>query len=210
MGERATGRLPAGYDLPVFRRRATSETTDSDRATSGADPGDSGKGRPTPSRKEAEAARRDRAKPPLDKKSAARADRDSARVDRLKQREAMFKGDEAALGPRDKGPVRRFARAYVDSRYTLGEFMLPFVVVFLVLSFVPSVAVRGYAILTFYAFMVLLAITTIILARRVAKEAAVRYPNEDTKGLAIYAAMRSMQLRRMRLPRPQVARGERP
>ena len=196
----------------MFRRRATSETTDSDRATSGADPnaGDAGKGRPTPSRKEAEAARRDRAKPPMDKKSAARADRDSARVDRLKQREAMFKGDEAALGPRDKGPVRRFARAYVDSRYTLGEYMLPFVVVFLVLSFVPSVAVRGYAILTFYAFMVLLAITTIILARRVAKEAAVRYPNEDTKGLAIYAAMRSMQLRRMRLPRPQVARGERP
>ena len=202
----------AGYDLPVFRRRATSETTDSDRATSGADPNavDTGKGRPTPSRKEAEAARRDRAKPPMDKKTAARADRDSARVDRLKQREAMFKGDEAALGPRDKGPVRRFARAYVDSRYTLGEYMLPFVVVFLVLSFVPSVAVRGYAILTFYAFMVLLAITTIILARRVAKEAAVRYPNEDTKGLALYAAMRSMQLRRMRLPRPQVARGERP
>jgi len=196
----------------VFRRRATSETTDSDRATSGADPNaaDAGKGRPTPSRKEAEAARRDRAKPPMDKKSAARADRDSARVDRLKQREAMFKGDEAALGPRDKGPVRRFARAYVDSRYTLGEYMLPFVVVFLVLSFVPSVAVRGYAILTFYAFMVLLAITTIILARRVAKEAAVRFPNEDTKGLALYAAMRSMQLRRMRLPRPQVARGERP
>ena len=196
----------------MFRRRATSETTDSDRATSGADPnaGDAGKGRPTPSRKEAEAARRDRAKPPMDKKSAARADRDSARVDRLKQREAMFKGDEAALGPRDKGPVRRFARAYVDSRYTLGEYMLPFVVVFLVLSFVPSVAVRGYAILTFYAFMVLLAITTIILARRVAKEAAVRFPNEDTKGLALYAAMRSMQLRRMRLPRPQVARGERP
>jgi hypothetical protein len=196
----------------VFRRRATSETTDSDRATSGADPNavDTGKGRPTPSRKEAEAARRDRAKPPMDKKTAARADRDSARVDRLKQREAMFKGDEAALGPRDKGPVRRFARAYVDSRYTLGEYMLPFVVVFLVLSFVPSVAVRGYAILTFYAFMVLLAITTIILARRVAKEAAVRYPNEDTKGLALYAAMRSMQLRRMRLPRPQVARGERP
>ena len=196
----------------MFRRRATSETTDSDRATSGADPNaaDAGKGRPTPSRKEAEAARRDRAKPPMDKKSAARADRDSARVDRLKQREAMFKGDEAALGPRDKGPVRRFARAYVDSRYTLGEYMLPFVVVFLVLSFVPSVAVRGYAILTFYAFMVLLAITTIILARRVAKEAAVRYPNEDTKGLALYAAMRSMQLRRMRLPRPQVARGERP
>ena len=196
----------------MFRRRATSETTDSDRATSGADPNaaDAGKGRPTPSRKEAEAARRDRAKPPMDKKSAARADRDSARVDRLKQREAMFKGDEAALGPRDKGPVRRFARAYVDSRYTLGEYMLPFVVVFLVLSFVPSVAVRGYAILTFYAFMVLLAITTIILARRVAKEAAVRFPNEDTKGLALYAAMRSMQLRRMRLPRPQVARGERP
>ena len=193
----------------MFRRRSTSdgaEVVAADDTSLAA----GGKGRATPSRKEAEAARRDRAKPPMDKKTAARADRDSARVDRLKQREAMFKGDEAALGPRDKGPVRRFARAYVDSRYTLGEYMLPFVVVFLVLSFVPSVAVRGYAILTFYAFMVLLAITTIILARRVAKEAAVRYPNEDTKGLALYAAMRSMQLRRMRLPRPQVARGERP
>ncbi len=196
----------------MFRRRETSETTTPGRASAGSTEttGEVGKGRPTPSRKEAEAARRDRVKPPTDRKSAARADRDSARSERMKQREAMFKGDEAALGPRDRGPVRRFARAYVDSRFTLGEYMLPFVVVFLVLSFIPSVAVRGYAILTFYAFMLMLTVTTVVMASRVRKEAAKRFPDEDTKGIALYAAMRSLQLRRMRLPRPQVARGERP
>lgn len=128
----------------------------------------------------------------------------------MKQREAMFKGDEAALGPRDKGPARRFARAYVDSRYMIGEFMLPFVVVFLALSFVPSVSVRGYAILAFYLFMLALAVGTLLMARRLRNEVAERFPDEPAKGIGLYAAMRSLQLRRMRLPRPQVARGERP
>ena len=34
-----------------------------------------------------------------------------------------------------------------------------------------------------------------------------RFPNESTKGLGLYAAMRAMQFRRMRVPGPRVARG---
>ena len=34
-----------------------------------------------------------------------------------KQREALANGDERYLPARDKGPVRRFVRDYVDSRF---------------------------------------------------------------------------------------------
>lgn len=41
-----------------------------------------------------------------------------------RQREAMASGDERYLPVRDKGPVRRFARDYVDSRWCVAEFFL--------------------------------------------------------------------------------------
>ena len=53
-----------------------------------------------------------------------------------RQREAMASGDERYLPARDKGPVRRFARDYVDSRFRVAEFFLPLAVVILVLSMV--------------------------------------------------------------------------
>ena len=35
---------------------------------------------------------------------------------------------------RDKGPVRRFIRDYVDARWNIGEFMLPVMLIVLALS----------------------------------------------------------------------------
>jgi len=169
-----------------------------------------GKGRATPSRKEAEAARKERAKPQLDRRAAAKATRVAAAGDRAKARAALASGDTRYLPARDKGPVRRFARDYVDSRRTLGEFMLPLVVLFLFISFIHNNTVRGYAIVAFYLFMIALLVTTTTLALRVRKIAEARFPGEETHGVGFYTAMRSMQLRRMRLPKAQVKVGDKP
>ncbi len=52
-------------------------------------------------------------------------------------------GDERYFLERDKGPVRRFLRDYVDSRRTVAEFFLPMILVVLLLSFVPFPADFG-------------------------------------------------------------------
>jgi len=192
----------------VFRRRSQTATTDAD-GVSTATPAN-GKGRATPSRKDAEAARKERSKPQLDKRAAAKAARVAAQGDRAKARAALASGDERYLPARDKGPVRRFARDYVDSRRTIGEFMLPLVAVFLFVSFINNNTLRGYAIIAFYLFMIALLVTTTALGLRVRKQAEARFPDEPTRGVGLYAAMRSMQLRRMRLPKARVKVGEPP
>jgi hypothetical protein len=193
----------------VFSRRSASDADKAARAAaeSAAAAEAAGKGRPTPSRKEAEAARKERAKPQLDKRAAAKAARQASIADRAKARAALASGDTRYLPPRDQGPVRKFARDYVDARRSLGEFMLPLVVVFLLVSFIHNNTLRGYAIIAFYLFMLALFVTTTAMGLRVRRLAEAQFPNEVTKGTGLYAAMRSMQLRRMRLPKAQVPVG---
>jgi Protein of unknown function (DUF3043) len=200
----------------LFRRNqnpSPSPSADGSAATAGASkapPG--GKGRATPSRKEAEAARRDRAKPPLDRRAAARAGRLATREDRIKARQALVSGDERALPARDKGPVRRFARDYVDSRRTPGEFMLPAMVLLLPLTLginvISNLAVRSYVVLATYLYMLTIMVGTTLMARRVKRQAAARFPDADLRGTGLYAAMRSVQPRRWRLPKARVKTGD--
>ena len=94
---------------------------------------DNRKGRPTPKRKEAEAANK-RPLVPVDRKSAAKAAREAQRERREREYKAMQTGDERYLPARDRGPVRRYVRDYVDARYSLGEFFLPIAAVCLVIQ----------------------------------------------------------------------------
>ena len=43
--------------------------------------------------------------------------------------------------------------------------------------------------------------------RLLKKEVARRFPDESAKGLTLYTLLRSTQLRRWRLPKPQIDRG---
>lgn len=45
---------------------------------------------------------------------------------------------------------------------------------------------------------------------RLKKRLAERFPDDKRRGAVAYALMRSLQMRRLRLPKPQVKRGERP
>ena len=50
----------------------------------------------------------------------------------------------------------------------------------------------------------------VLLANRFARYLRERFPDENLKGATLYGLMRTLQMRRMRLPKPQVARGEAP
>lgn len=172
------------------------------------------KNRPTPKRRDQEAARK-RPLVPTDRKAAARGARSSAAEARVRQREALLTGDEAHLPLRDRGPVRRYLRDTVDARFNVGEYLLPVMLLVLVASFVAQrLALGGLVLLVFvlvYALVIVGIVDGLLTWRRARKKAAARF-GEDAipRGAALYTVMRCFQLRRTRLPRPMVKRGQHP
>ncbi|MFI9049658.1 DUF3043 domain-containing protein [Streptomyces sp. NPDC053427] len=168
------------------------------------------KGRPTPKRSDAQSQRRSRAHTPTNRKDAAKAQREARRVDMARQREAMASGDERYLPVRDKGPVRRFARDYIDSRWCVAEFFLPMAVIILVLTMIRQPGIQNIALLLWLVIIVLIVLDSVVIWFRLGKVLRERFPNENLKGVKAYAIMRTLQMRRLRLPKPQVKRGQRP
>ncbi|MFT4213007.1 MAG: DUF3043 domain-containing protein [Microbacterium sp.] len=166
-----------------------------------------GKGRPTPSRAEQEAARRR----PLvaDTKEAKQRQRAEAAQQREKARAGMAAGDDRYLTARDKGPQRRFVRDWVDSRWHVAELVMPVMVIVLLLMFVNVTAVQTGAYVALWAFVLFAVIDMVITSARVKRAARARFGDRIEKGLGWYGAMRIVQMRFMRLPKPQVKRGDR-
>ncbi|MFJ7899000.1 DUF3043 domain-containing protein [Streptomyces sp. NPDC096198] len=168
------------------------------------------KGRPTPKRSEAQSQRRSVASTPVTRKDAAKRQREARRVQLEKQRQALAGGDERYLPARDRGPVRKFARDHVDSRFNVAEFFLPMAVIILALSLVKVASLQNIALLLWLVVIVLIVLDSILSAVRLRKRLGERFAGQSTKGAVAYALMRSLQMRRLRLPKPQVKRGERP
>ncbi|CAL9403387.1 putative protein [Streptomyces sp. enrichment culture] len=168
------------------------------------------KGRPTPKRSEAQTRRRSVASTSMTRKEAARRQREERRAALERQRQALASGDERYLPARDKGPVRRFARDFVDSRFNIAEWFLPMAVVILVLSMVQVPAMQNVALLLWLVVIVLIVIDSFVTGFRLRKRLNERFAGENKRGAVAYALMRSLQMRRLRLPKPQVKRGERP
>ncbi|WP_395296476.1 DUF3043 domain-containing protein [Kitasatospora hibisci] len=198
----------------MFRRRsddaaASAAVLEQDQTTQPRDP-QAKKGRPTPKRSEAEANRRTRVTVPKDRKEAARQAREKMRVEREKQRTALLEGDERHLPARDKGPVRKFVRDYVDARWSLAEFFLPAAVVILVFSVIKVPALQLLSNVLFLLFFVLVVLDFLRLGLGLRKQLGERFAGQNTRGAVAYGLMRILQMRRLRLPKPQVRRGEKP
>jgi hypothetical protein len=166
------------------------------------------KGRPTPTRKEAEAAARARAKVPRTRKEQLAAQRAARGESSARMREAMKTGDERFLPARDRGPVRRFIRDFVDSRFTLIELIVPILVVSMVLGYSRNETMRNAGSTLLFATMMLIVVDSVFLRFRLRRELGRRFPDESRKGTTLYAVMRSMQMRFMRLPKAQVRIGQ--
>ena len=191
----------------MFGRKKNRESGTPSATTYADRPG--AKNRPTPSRRDQEAARK-RPLVPTDRKAAARSSREASKIARAKQRAALLSGDEAALPARDRGPVKRFIRDAVDARWNVGEFMLPVMVLVLVLTLLTSYLPPGLVVLPILLVYGLVAagfLDVFLMWRRIKAKIIVRFGEAPPRGSAMYAVMRAFQMRRSRLPRPQVARG---
>ncbi|MEN0086376.1 MAG: DUF3043 domain-containing protein [Leifsonia sp.] len=169
-----------------------------------------GKGVPTPSRREQEAARK-RPLVPTDRKEAARAARAKQAEAREKARIGMAAGDDRYLTARDRGPQRRYVRDYVDARFSIGEFLIPVMLIVIVLTFLPWPAMQVYGLFALWGFFLIAVIDCFVLGFLVRRRVGEKFgATKVERGLRWYAAMRALQLRVMRLPKPQVKRGQYP
>jgi hypothetical protein len=182
------------------------------------------KGKPTPKRNQgrrgpvapapmttAEARRRRKEMGAKLTREERKADKVARRADMAERREKMMAGEDAYLLPRDKGPVRRFARDVVDSRRNvLGLFMPAALGLIFVMLAVPSLTVQRLLSPAMLVLVLIMVIDGVIVGRKVNKLVDQKFPDNTESGwkLGFYAASRASQLRRMRAPRPQVNRGD--
>jgi len=167
-----------------------------------------GKGRPTPTRKEAEAAAKARAKAPRTKREQAAVARRQRATAGQRQRQAMLNGDERYLPARDKGPVKRFIRDYVDRRFSIVEMLIPLLVVSLVLGWSGKPALVNASSLVLMITVLFVIIDMTFLSFRLRGQLKKRFPGQSQRGTTFYAIMRSMQMKFMRMPKARVKVGQ--
>jgi Protein of unknown function (DUF3043) len=220
--------------MPVFRRNSAGATegkaqgsqspqgAQTAEATENSKPAvQAGKGRPTPKRSVAEANRyrtvtgsttsgRGPVKAPDPRRKLTPDEKAKARDDRNRQLQAMRQGEEWALGPRDRGPAKRLARNYVDAHRRPMEFYMYALIVLIIALFAgrSDSALGNYMQIFLLVIIAIIAVDAWFLRRSVLKLVHEQLPKEPTRGLAFYAIMRALQLRRFRTPAPRVKPGD--
>ncbi|WP_425567045.1 DUF3043 domain-containing protein [Sphaerisporangium flaviroseum] len=155
---------------------------------------------------------------PTNRKEAYKQARERQAAERARAREGMLRGEERHLPPRDRGPARKLAREWVDSRRTISQYFLPVSLILLVVLWtIPmfggqtGMLLYSYAITILWPLMIVAVVgSSLWVAQRVKKEVAERLPDESLKGVGFYAAMRAMQIRRLRFPPPTLLPGGKP
>lgn len=208
-----------------FLRRSTpttvgADSADTDTAQGVNEPGrTAAKGRPTPKRREAEAKRRGPAPPPpRTQREAARLaranrpDKEERRAAANVRRERMAAGDDKYLMPRDRGPVKAYIRDVVDSRPHLVGLFMPLAVIVLISVVIPFPAAQQYLSLFSIIALATMIIEGVTLGISITRKARDRFPEVAISGLGTgwYAFTRASQLRKLRIPKPRVQRGENP
>jgi hypothetical protein len=172
-----------------------------------------GKGHATPTRKEREAANK-RPLVPTDRKLAAKEARAANAAARERARVGLAAGDERYLPARDKGPQKKFARDWVDARFSIGELLIPIMLVIILISFIQVPGSDPYIVANIangimWIFVAVLLVDVMIMSARM-KSRMVKKFGAVERGVRWYAMMRTLQMRFMRMPKPQVARKQFP
>ncbi len=153
---------------------------------------------PTPTRRQAEEARRQRLQPVLSKKEA-----------RLKEREARNRARDESMERVHARPYNALIRDWVDHRLNLAEFMMPLMLLVLVVALVGSTWLPAVMLVSMYAIwalVILLVLDTGWMWFGCRKQLKAHFPDQPLKGKMSYAISRAMLMRRSRQPAPRVKR----
>ncbi|WP_246179952.1 DUF3043 domain-containing protein [Kocuria coralli] len=165
------------------------------------------KGRPTPSRRQQEAARH-QPLVPKDRKAAKVNERQARREDRLYAQRRMASGDERYLPQRDRGAQRAFIRDWVDARFCMAEMLMPIAILALVFMLIPT-GLQEIGMAAFYALLVMVVLDSLLMVTGLKRAVRNKFGTVQS-GSGFYALTRSINWRSTRMPRPRVRRGQRP
>ena len=161
----------------------------------------SGKGRATPKRTDARAARAsERKAAPPDRKERSAARRKSMQ----EAREAMNQTDVSKLPATERVPELVYVRDLVDSRFYVGQALVWVMAAVVVLGLIPSL--QGISSFGGMAALLVIVAITIYDCRRIAALVQERFPDSPVR-VRFYAARRLFAPRRLRKPVPRVSRG---
>jgi hypothetical protein len=155
---------------------------------------------PTPTRREAEAARRERLNPTL-----------TPAQQRARDRGTKAKSREEQWSKVDNEPSRLLLRDFIDSRPGIAQWWMPIIMSALVLALAAMYAAPDLAVpATFVPYLALaaLGVHIFILWRQFRVLLAERMPGAPTRGLLVYLINRIISMRRFRVPLPRVKPGE--
>jgi len=210
-------RTNKGADSPDRGAKSKAKSsTDLDPVVDTRPDGQQGKGRATPSRKQAEQAKVRPLVGPKTKTANMTKEqrREASRLARERYNQGMRTGEDRYLPARDKGPIKRFTRDWVDSRRSFAEYFIWIAIAMLLILAVMQQASPTLAMVIMLGIYVMLFVLVGDLYRRSRqlKRALHAKFGEDAvpKGSVRYGVMRIMQFRRGRQPKPQVARGQYP
>ena len=162
----------------------------------------SGKGAPTPKRRDAASNQRKRFGESADK----RTERADVRRARAQARAGLLAGDERYFPTRDRGPVRAYVRNYIDSRMGAGEFFVYGAVLVMVLSLIKSATLQTIVVYGWMTMLILVVLDTFYLTFRLRRALKSRF-TEGTRGAVSYGLLRALQVRPLRVPKPRVRIG---
>jgi hypothetical protein len=198
----------------MLRRRSIADEPSTEPVDPSADVV-AGKGRPTPKRRDT-TPNRGPVQAPKTRKEAVSWQKQQAKrggstpgskkpMSNQAYREALRRGDPAALPRRDQGPTRKIARDWVDSHRMLSNYMLILFPLMLVGYFIP------YLNIAVIALLVVIVVEWYTTGRRIRGLAQSRLDEvrEGPWSLAFYAGSRAYMPRRWRMPGPQVQMGDR-
>jgi Protein of unknown function (DUF3043) len=174
----------------------------------------SGKGRPTPKRRESE-GRRGPLSAPMTRKEAYARQKQLSKQQRssraaakprtaAEQRAALRRGDPSVLPRRDQGPTRKLARDYVDSHRLLSNYLLLLFPIMIAGFIYPMLQIAVLAV--FFGLLV----EWYFLGRRIRVLSLKRFGEAQGGNMSIgfYAGSRAYMPRRWRLPAPQYEIGD--
>lgn len=157
------------------------------------------KSEPTMTRKQAEAARMERLHPNLSPKEQRKADR-----------EARYKARAETWDKVEASPERTLARDFVDTRWTITEFLLPAMILVMAAGMATAAwpVLSSMIMLSLWVLLIASFINTWLMWRSFQKVLAARLPGTSTRGLLMYMYNRALMIRRFRRPAPRIKRGE--
>ena len=118
---------------------------------------------------------------------------------------------DEALHPRDRGPVRAYVRDLVDARRRgLVGLFVPGFGGTLIAALGPASNLQRWLLVICAAVLAVALVDAVVLGRTATRRARARFPGETVDGwrTGFYAFMRAHRTRNLRLPPPQVERGD--